>query len=125
MTTTKSVEGDHVAYSTGAVRSPDREGERYDLISPVGLRRIAQTCHEGAQKYSDYNWEKGMPISDMLNHAISHIYSYLSGDRVEDHLAHAAWNLLGACHSEELWPHLNGQLREPGCKPPGTEYPVS
>lgn len=115
---TKEVLEDKVAYSTGAVRSPDREGERYDLISPVGLRRIAQTCHEGAQKYSDYNWEKGMPISDMLNHAISHIYAYLSGDRLEDHLAHAAWNLLGACHSEELWPHLNENMRQAGCTPP-------
>lgn len=114
----KQVEGDRVAYSTGAVRSPDREGERFDLISPVGLRRLAQTCHEGAVKYDDFNWEKGMPIADLLNHAISHIYAYLSGDRSEDHLAHATWNCLGACHSEELWPHLNAKLRSEGCAPP-------
>lgn len=108
-------------FETGAVRSADREGQRYDLISPIGLRRLAETCHEGAVKYSDFNWERGMPVSEMLNHAIAHIYNYLAGDRSEDHLAHAAWNLLGACHSEEAWPELNTLLRGPGCKPPVEE----
>jgi len=118
VTIEKAIEGDRVAYSTGAVRSPDREGERYDLISPIGLRRLAQTCHEGAVKYADYNYEKGMPISDILNHAISHIYSYLAGDRSEDHLGHAAWNCFAAMHSEELWPHLNKSMRRAGCIAP-------
>jgi hypothetical protein len=106
-------------FSTGAVRSADRVGQRYDLISPIGLRQLAETCHEGAEKYSDFNWEKGMPVHDLLNHAVAHIYAYLSGDRSEPHLAHGAWNLFAAMHSEELWPELNkGNLREPGCKPP-------
>lgn len=103
-------------FETGAVRSADRCNERYDLITPIGLRRVAQTYHEGSKKYDDFNWEKGMPISDMLNHAIPHIYAYLAGDRSEDHLAHAAWNLLAALHSEELWPELNANLRPANCK---------
>lgn len=107
-----------VVFSTGAVRSADRALQRYDLISPIGLRRLAETCHEGAVRYSDFNWEKGMAVSEMLNHAISHIYSYASGDRSEDHLAHAAWNIFGAMHSEEMWPELNKNLRRAGCKPP-------
>jgi len=100
----------------------DADGERYDLISPVGLRRLAATCAEGAAKYDDFNWEKGMPVSDLLNHGIRHVYLYLSGDRSEDHLAHAAWNLFGAMHSEELWPELNeGKLRGEGCRPPSDQ----
>jgi hypothetical protein len=114
----KSVTKDGVSYATGAVRSADREGVRYDLITPIGLRRLAETCHEGAVKYSDFNWERGMPIADLANHAIAHLYAYLSGDRSEDHLAHAAWNCLGACHSEEQWPELNQSLRGEGCRPP-------
>lgn len=110
-------------FSTGAVRSRDREGERYDLISPIGLRRLARTCHEGAIKYSDFSWERGMPIHDILNHAIAHLYQYLSGDRSEDHLAHTAWNCFAAMHSEELWPHLNeGRLRRAGCVAPSGDY---
>lgn len=107
-----------VEYATGAVRSKDAESTRYDLLSPIALRRYAEAMAEGAAKYNDYNWEKGMPVSDLLNHAIRHLYLYLSGDRTEDHLGHAMWNVAGACHSEEVWPQLNKQLRLPGMKPP-------
>ena len=114
--------GDTVEYETGAVRSSDAEPYRFDLISPVGLKAVARACAEGAKKYSDFNWEAGMPVNDLLNHAIRHIYEYLSGDRDEDHLGHAAWNVIGAIHSVELWPDINeGALREQGCKPPVKE----
>jgi len=93
-------------FATGAVRSTDAEGERWDLITPIGLRRLAQTCAEGAAKYGEYNWQKGIPASVMLNHAIRHLYLYLAGDTNEDHLAHAAWNILGVCHFEEVMPEM-------------------
>jgi len=95
-----------VQFSTGAVRSSDAEGVRYDLITPIGLRRLAETYAEGSRKYGDYNWQKGMPASVLLNHAIRHIYLYLEGDQSEDHLAHAAWNLLAVCHFEEAKPEM-------------------
>jgi len=106
-------------YDTGAVRSGDCEETRYDLITPIGLRALAQTYAEGMRKFGYCNWENGMPVTDLLNHAIAHIYKFLGGNRDEDHLAHAAWNLLGAIHSMEKWPHLNEQmLRGPDCAAP-------
>ena len=106
-------------FGTGAVRSSDAEDVRYDLISPIGLEAVARTCAEGAAKYGDFNWEKGMPVHDLLNHVLRHIYKYLSGDRSEPHLPHAAWGVLAAIHFEQLWPDLNnGTLRRPGCKVP-------
>lgn len=114
-----SPEGTTAKFGTGAVRSDTFEEFRYDLISPIGLREVARACAEGAGKYGDWNWEKGMPVHDLLNHAIAHLYSYLSGDRSEPHLGHAAWNVLAAIHSEEVWPEINaGKLRKPGCQAP-------
>lgn len=112
-------------YDTGAVRSADCEQTRYDLITPIGLRRLAETYAEGAAKFGQFNWENGMPVTDLLNHAIAHIYKFLGGDRGEDHLAHAAWNLLGAIHSMEQWPELNQQwLRGENCTiPPAAAGP--
>jgi hypothetical protein len=98
------------AFATGAVRSKDADGVRYDLISPVALEAIAETYAEGAAKYGDNNWQKGMPVSDLLNHAIRHVYLFLGGDRSEPHLAHATWNLMAAIHSYKEWPHLNTNL---------------
>lgn len=106
-------------HATGAVRSSDADAVRYDLISPIALEAWARTCAEGASKYGDFNWEKGFPIPDILNHAIRHLYLYLAGDRTEEHLAHALWNVGAAIHSEEVWPELNrGKLRREGCLPP-------
>lgn len=102
--------------STGAVRSTDALAYRYDLISPIGLRRLAETYAEGAKKYAPSNWELGFPIDDLLNHVVRHLYLYLGGDRSEDHFAHCAWGLFAAMHSEEMWPHLNDNLRGPGCE---------
>jgi hypothetical protein len=115
----KVVDGDKTRFATGAVRSSDAQDTRYDLISPIGLEAVARTCAEGAAKYSAHNWERGMDVPDLLNHAIKHIYQFLSGDRSEAHLPHAAWGLLAAIHSETLWPELNrDRLRGPGCTPP-------
>lgn len=120
----KATDGGTVKFTTGAVRSSDAEATRYDLISPIGLEAVARTCAEGAAKYSDFNWERGMPVHDLLNHALRHIYKYLGGDRSEEHLPHAAWGLLAAIHSEALWPDLNaGTLRGPGCRAPEANPP--
>jgi len=111
--------GTTAKFGTGAVRSDSVEEFRYDLVSPIGLREVARACAEGAEKYGDWNWEKGMPVHDLLNHAIAHVYQFLEGDRSEPHLGHAAWNLLAAIHSEKLWPAINsGTLRGPGCTRP-------
>lgn len=106
-------------YGAGAKRTA--KDVRFELLTPIGMRRMAMASHEGAEKYGPLNVEKGLPISVFLNHALSHIYSYLAGDRSEDHLGHAAWNLAFACHSEEIWPELNTDLRGPGCKAPAAE----
>jgi hypothetical protein len=105
-------------FKTGAVRSNDVAHYAFELLSPIGLRRAAEAASEGEIKYSAHNWERGFPISDLLRHVLGHIFSYLAGNRDEDHLGHATWGMMACCHSEELWPHLNTNLRRAGCIPP-------
>lgn len=103
--------GDKKEFSTGAVRSKDADSVRYDLISPIGLRQLAETYAEGAEKYGDNNWKKGLPIGDTLNHLIRHIELWRSGDRNESHLAHAAWGLFTLMHFE-VAARTNGVYRK-------------
>lgn len=114
-------------FETGAVRSNEKDIYAYTLISPIGWRRVATTYKEGNIKYPNYNWEKGMPVRDLMEHVVGHIIDFLSGETdpavYEDHLAHATWGLLGAMHSQVMWPHLNQDLRLPGCIPPGLILP--
>ncbi len=111
-------------FKSGAVRSADAISTRYDLISPIGLRRLAETYAEGALKYSDNNWLKGFPASDILNHLMKHIDQFRLGDKSEDHLAHAAWGLFALMHFQETRPDLmelppwNGTDKKTSAKKP-------
>lgn len=89
-------------FVTGAVRDRAFGKGRYDLITPLGLRRIAKHYENGAVKYKDRNWELGMPVKEYVDSAIRHLFTYLAGDMSEDHLAAAGWNVLGAIHTEEM-----------------------
>lgn len=105
-------------FATGAVRGLCAERERYDLVSHIGLRRLAETYGEGSVKYDkdsegkpidhygQNNWLKGIPADNLLRHAIKHIEQYRSGDVSEDHLAHATWNLFSLMHFEETRPDM-------------------
>ncbi len=111
-------------FTTGAKRSKDVDQYRYDLISPIGLARLAKIYKEGIDNYPAWNLNKGFPIYDLINHGLHHLNRYRSGDRSEDHLAKMAWAMFTAMQSEELWPHLNEKtLMKPGgnCEPPECE----
>lgn len=70
---------------------------RYDftLFDPLALFSVANVLHEGAERYGRWNWRR-ITLNDNLNHALSHIFAYLAGDRQDDHLSHAACRLLFA-----------------------------
>ncbi len=93
--------GQRQSFATGSVRDTRAGKGRYDLISPLALRRLARHYENGAVKYGDRNWEKGQQIMRYIDSAIRHLYAYVEGKRDEDHLAAAMWNAAGAIHTEE------------------------
>ena len=94
--------GDRRTFATGSVRDVRSGKGRYDLVSPIGLRRLAKHYENGSAKYGERNWEKGQPIASFIDSMIRHGIDYLSGDRSEDHLAAVAWNAFSAMHMEEM-----------------------
>lgn len=72
---------------------------RCDLLPARASLGVAHILHEGAEKYGDDNWRK-IGVNDHLNHAITHLFARLSGDRQDDHLGHAATRLLMALELE-------------------------
>lgn len=95
-------------FGTGSVRDTRKGKGRFDLLPPYALLRLAQHFENGAEKYGDRNWEKGQPLSRYLDSAIRHILAYLGGDRSEDHMAAAAWNVLA--HIETQYRIAQGRL---------------
>ena len=94
--------GTRQEFGTGAVRDTQLNKGRFDLINPIVSKRLAQHYSNGAKKYGDNNWQKGIPSTRYMDSTLRHLNSYLEGDRSEDHLAAALWNISGIIYNEEM-----------------------
>ena len=58
---------------------------------------ILQTAihfEEGAKKYGENNWQKGLPVNCYLDSAIRHYLKYRRGDNDEPHHSAFCWNIM-------------------------------
>lgn len=88
-------------FQTGAVRENEHKKNRPDLISPFAEERLGELLRKGAEKYTERNWEKGMPASRSMASLCRHLMQYRQGDRTEDHLAAVACNAMFLLDLEE------------------------
>ena len=77
------------------------------------LRGFAQMCMDlsvhyknGANKYAERNWEKGLPIHSFMDSAIRHLCKEILGWNDEPHLIACVWNVVGALYTLETYPWL-------------------
>ena len=94
--------GKRQEFSTGAVRDTAEDKPRPDLISPYAQWRKGLWMAKGAMKYSERNWEKGIPISRCIASLFRHLLAYMMGKRDEDHLAAIAVNAEFIMHYESM-----------------------
>lgn len=99
--------GSREKFETGSQRDSRVGKGRFDLISPIALRRISGVYERGAIKYDEWNWSKGQQFSRLMDSALRHLNEYREGMRDEDHLAQAAWNILSMLHFDEAMPEMN------------------
>ena len=89
-------------YASGAQRDTEADGERFDLCCPTALEAWAKVCAEGARKYGEDNWTKGMPIGETYNHMLRHANIAKLGGNAEGgtvlHLSKVMWNAAALIH---------------------------
>ena len=89
-------------YSSGASRSSTKNKGKFNLIPPGPLLRLAQLYERGSLIYGAHNWEKGFNFSRALDSMLRHINQFKDGQKDEDHLIAAVWNLFAIVHFEEM-----------------------
>ena len=89
-----------------AVRDMHEGKGRFDLLPMCVLMRLARHYEAGSLKYGDRNWEKGIPCHSFADSAMRHFVKYMDGQKDEDHLIAAIWNLCGLAWTEEKHPEL-------------------
>ena len=81
-------------------------GESFISWSNMFLE-LAKHFEEGAEKYGDNNWQKGLPVKCYVNSAIRHYLKWLRGDQDEPHDRAFCWNIICAIWTCEHKPELN------------------
>lgn len=98
--------GERTTFSTGAVR--DMHEGKGDMASVPweAILRLSRHYENGAKKYERWNFRKGIPVSSFIDSACRHLAKYQCGCDDEDHLAAAAFNVLGAMLMENTMPDM-------------------
>lgn len=99
--------GDRTQFDTGAVRDMHSGKGRMDLLPMSALIELSKHCEDGAEKYGEHNVDKGIPQHSLCDSAMRHLVKYMRGDRDEDHLRAAAWNIMWALDQTVTHPELN------------------
>ena len=94
--------GERQTFESGAVRDTAEGKSRPDLISPFATERLGNWLLLGSKKYSERNWERGIPVSRTIASLHRHLMKYQQGSKDEDHLAAIMCNAMFVLHTEEM-----------------------
>ena len=90
--TIKKESGENRKFSTGAERQHS-EGKGTPVLFPGDAYiEVCKHFEAGAQHYEARNWEKGIPLSELINSMERHIADEKMGDTSERHDRAMAWN---------------------------------
>lgn len=71
------------------------------------LLETSKHFEDGAKKYGERNWEKGIPVHRYIDSAIRHYLKFLRGDDDEPHDRAFCWNIMCAIWTCKHHPDLN------------------
>ena len=70
------------------------------------LLEVSKHYEEGAKKYAERNWEKGISLHCYIDSGVRHYLKWLRGDTDEPHDRAFVWNMLGALWTQTNKPEL-------------------
>ena len=72
---------------------------------------VAKHFEEGAKKYGENNWQKGLPVHCYIDSAVRHYLKWLRGDKDEPHDRAFVWNLMCCIWEVDFSPrkHIIGE----------------
>lgn len=72
----------------------------------TALLEVSKHYADGAKKYADRNWEKGILLHCYIDSGVRHYIKLLRGDTDEPHDRAFLWNMLGALWTQKNKPEL-------------------
>lgn len=76
------------------------------------ILEVSKHFEEGAKKYGENNWQKGIPTHCYIDSAVRHYLKWRRGDSDEPHDRAFTWNLLCCMWTCEHMPELNDYAKK-------------
>jgi len=72
---------------------------KWSLVDFKSLESMVRVLEMGAEKYEPWNWKKGMPVSEVSESLLRHMFAFLEGEDNDqesgiDHLGHVLCNAM-------------------------------
>jgi hypothetical protein len=93
-------------YAMEAFMTENQPLENGITSKETALLEVAKQFEDGAKKYGDDNWRKGIPLHCYIDSAIRHYLKWRRGDTDEPHDRAFVWNILGALWTQEHRPEM-------------------
>lgn len=74
----------------------------------TALLEVSKHFEEGAKKYGEHNWQKGIPESSYIDSAVRHYLKWQRGDDDERHDRAFVWNIMCL-----IWTHEHALCKMP------------
>jgi hypothetical protein len=76
---------------------------KWSLVDWKSLEPMVRVLEMGASKYAPYNWAKGMPVTEVSESLLRHMFAYLDGENLDseskiEHLGHVMCNCMFLIH---------------------------
>lgn len=107
-------------FDSGAQRDSGEDKLRMSLVPQEELKRVMKRYLDGAEKYGENNWMKGMPLSVYYDCAQRHLEAWWNDKCDEDHAAAVIWNMMCAMWTEKNTRIIpSGETLDDRCMFPG------
>lgn len=97
----------HAKYLINALKSTVLYEDKLTMFLEV-----SKQFEDGAKKYGENNWQKGIPTNCYIDSAVRHYLKYLRGDKDEPHDRAFVWNILCCIWTCVNKPELNVYEKE-------------
>lgn len=110
----------HILVSIAAFQKSGQVDYLYDTLKYGAMfgkpedmfLEVAKHFEDGAKKYGESNWQKGIPVNCYIDSAVRHYLKFLRGDTDERHDRAFVWNILCCIWTVENMPELNNYKKD-------------
>lgn len=83
--------------------------DNYGRNAYAAMLEVSKHFEEGAKKYGEYNWQKGLPEYCYIDSAVRHYLKYKMGETSEPHDRAFMWNIMCLLWTNK---HITGEEKE-------------